>query len=1817
MPFKTEEAEWLRKTRSLSGLKGHLTRQLVTLDKVLPRVVNSPSQAALDSLTSASKKMNEAFTKLEELASELMEESEFDEDYTTIEKYLGEADTLYKKYTEATLDAFAQATALRAVPQPPPPPGAAAAAAAPRQERPRIVEALRPDKLGKEATPVELRQWIARIKAFFSASGLDKCDINEQKAHFRACLESKLEAKLTLKIDNALEVLQEVDTSCLNVLRKEFKLKYPLFSRRMDYFYTKKKPGETPTEWSARLRAMADEADVEHLTVDQIHLFRLVAGVDDARLREKLMDLADPTEQQVEQLIASFEANQHASNSLTGGAAAAAASAYKKKSGQQGGEKKRLTREEMKGRCFGCGQPDYKPGHECPAKELICRNCSKKGHKSWVCQSPSKKKATAAVAAEQEGENQQQQQSYAQVVQQPQPQQQQQQQPAQHAMPAYSSYDFIHMVIVNNRVAEADRPTPRLSLNMRASPTGPMLTYRALPDSGATRTVVSADLARRMQCKLRPTTTTLVAANGSVMDCPGKTYIMVYNSKGEKVHTLDALVSSSMTDEMLISWHDLIGLGVISSSFPYTERVAAVQDAPIRTFSQVQKQLMDEFKDVFREAESKHTPMKGEPMKIHLRDDLEIKPIRCSTARQVPIHHQGDAKHLVKKLLEQQIIERVTWPTAWCSPAFFVPKDSGKGVRLITDFTQLNKFIKRPVHPFPSAADIMSNIPGGSTWFAALDAVQGYFHVPLEEKSRDLTTFLLPSGRHRYLRAPMGMSASSDEWCLRSDVIIEDVEGAQKIVDDVLVTAASEEELLEKVRQILRNCRQTGIAISTKKFQFCQRVKFAGYIVSDKGVEADPDRVKAIKDFPVPTDVTSLRSFLGLAQQLGSFIPDLAHMTHDMRQLLKDKIEWQWLEEHQKSFEETKAALTGPKLSVVHYDPKLPTELHTDASKLKGLGYALMQKTAEGTKLVKCGSRSLGPAEKNYAVIELECLGIKWATEQCKHWLQGHPGYQVVTDHRPLVGIFKKSLDDISNVRIQKWREWLVGYSFSVTWLAGAKNCLADALSRSPVFEPQEEEYVATAVVARCTTDSDPSLSHIAKASLEDELCKRTIQKIRQGEDPKKMSINDPCRLFASVWDELSAEGPLVVLNGSRIFVPPAARKEVLSALHMGHCGVVRTQQLARQLYYWPGITNEIKMMIDSCEACSINRAANPKQPEIEPTPYSELYPMAEVGVDLCEYKGVHHLVLVDRYSGYIMVARLNALDTGAVTKRLWDWFLEAGRPGVLRSDYGPQFRTEFEEFCSRMGIRHEISSAYNPSSNGLSENGVKQVKALLQKTKNFDEFREALAEWRNTPRADGLSASQLFMGRRQRTALPILPTALRETVTREEAVKTRTKTWESRESDRSQGTHELKPFKVGDKVRAWNKKSGKFDIKAKVTGIRNAGRSYTIEDGDGYISTRNRRLLNALYEEERVGENAPVSSPVSSAPTSGTPQTLRRSPRFAAARCVKSVGPATSVHPSATVWNTAKKRTESTQQSGSHRSFGIGPGTSGPMNILPWEVARARSRRTRPGPPSCTAPGLSSYRLPHSGAGWVSSSPFCPGESAVASRQSGTHLPSTTTTTKEWDSQCATVRPHGLLPSKKKKTRAGFVCSTTSTRHFSISTSQRQEPRSFQPCLSYSFLQGFGSSAGGTAGGDGDRTDDKSGLGQASSSPPSEKGTSWDEFPPLRHESRGSCSFRSDTGKRREDERRGDEKERGIESLREGWSAGRVYVTWPEGEMKRSSSFSKQPQWDSQQPQGASREMSRISSDSTTSSMATTAATATATATHAGSRHGLSWPKP
>ena len=190
-------------------------------------------------------------------------------------------------------------------------------------------------------------------------------------------------------------------------------------------------------------------------------------------------------------------------------------------------------------------------------------------------------------------------------------------------------------------------------------------------------------------------------------------------------------------------------------------------------------------------------------------------------------------------------------------------------------------------------------------------------------------------------------------------------------------------------------------------------------------------RFRPIQEFLIPTNITELRSFMGLVNQLGDFTDQISFAALPLRDLMKHRSPFVWMPCHGGAFTAVKMALVSPP-SLAQYDPSLPTVLHTDASRRKGLGFALLQQHGEQWRLVQCGSQFLKDSETCYAIVELELLAVVSAVQKCRLYLLGLSSFNVVTDHQPLIPVLNHyTLDMVEYPRFQRLKAKLSMYTFN------------------------------------------------------------------------------------------------------------------------------------------------------------------------------------------------------------------------------------------------------------------------------------------------------------------------------------------------------------------------------------------------------------------------------------------------------------------------------------------------------------------------------------------------------------------------------------------------------------------------------------------------------------------------------------------------------------------------------------------------------------------------------------------------------------------
>ena len=221
---------------------------------------------------------------------------------------------------------------------------------------------------------------------------------------------------------------------------------------------------------------------------------------------------------------------------------------------------------------------------------------------------------------------------------------------------------------------------------------------------------------------------------------------------------------------------------------------------------------------------------KTEPVRLHLKESAI--PVAIYTARQVPFLLMQPVKQALLKMVEQDIIEPVTYPTEWSSG--IVPVPGKTKVRICIDFRKLNISLKREIFHIPTFDELSSKLAGVKV-MSKLDAASGFFQIPLDGKSRDLTTFLTPFGRYRFKRLPMGINVAPEIYQRKMCELLEGIEGVLIFMDDIVVHGKSLEEHNNILEEVLKRIRESGLKLNKEKCEFSKnKLEFLGHEISER-----------------------------------------------------------------------------------------------------------------------------------------------------------------------------------------------------------------------------------------------------------------------------------------------------------------------------------------------------------------------------------------------------------------------------------------------------------------------------------------------------------------------------------------------------------------------------------------------------------------------------------------------------------------------------------------------------------------------------------------------------------------------------------------------------------------------------------------------------------------------------------------------------------------------------------------------------------------------------------------------------------------------
>lgn len=521
-----------------------------------------------DPSPTAARKLEDLHARLEATYDDLIKQA-----YNTHQKDVD--NTEYKEKLQTLGDAFnpvsrdilkaissCNKAGVGAAPIPQQPPNPAYGASKP-------ISALKPFKLTRDTKPVELRHWINQFKAYYNTSHFEVYDHVDQQAFFRTCMDPLLYDRIQSRIhpNTPIFTADPDDDSCIKLLKEEFDLEYPIFARRFDFFRASQPKGQAFSDFIAKLDGQAEEADIDAIRIEDIYVFRYICACTDPKLKEKLLKLEQPTRRDIRRLVRNYEVTETNLKATLDTVKANKASGKNKpqrqSSSKDKGDSDRNAREykrnqnleHLKGKCFRCAEEDHS-AYDCPLKNKICNYCSKKGHVKAAC---SKHYRDKKKSASHPGSSAHSRATCAETNRDSSASRDSSTSRGFSASPQPPAASSVTRAFTRRTVS---RPTPRINVNYKVGNIN--FQFPSLPDTGATRTIISHSLLKKHAIPIsRAPDEMLYAANEKSMAVEGCVHLQASIGNDDPV-TIDALITSDMSDEILISWHDLIALRIIS-----------------------------------------------------------------------------------------------------------------------------------------------------------------------------------------------------------------------------------------------------------------------------------------------------------------------------------------------------------------------------------------------------------------------------------------------------------------------------------------------------------------------------------------------------------------------------------------------------------------------------------------------------------------------------------------------------------------------------------------------------------------------------------------------------------------------------------------------------------------------------------------------------------------------------------------------------------------------------------------------------------------------------------------------------------------------------------------------------------------------------------------------------------------------------------------------------------------------------------------------------------------------------------------------------
>ena len=657
----------------------------------------------------------------------------------------------------------------------------------------------------------------------------------------------------------------------------------------------------------------------------------------------------------------------------------------------------------------------------------------------------------------------------------------------------------------------------------------------------------------------------------------------------------------------------------------------------------------------------------------------------------IPLKMLAMAKEKIQSMVDSGILTRVK-SALHTHPAFFGIKPN-KTLRLLINAVYLNQFLLRRAVHIPTIDELLYQVTACMI-FTALDLTGGYNQVKLDPEFAKYVNIVLPFGTYQYNVMPQGLKTSVEAFQGLMRAILGDLEFVLIYLDDILILSKSPAEHIEHVKIVLQRIIDNHIRINLDKSYFgVLELKYLGFILNQKGIRANPEKVDAIYKMPIPGTQKDLRSQLCSISFFRRFIPNLASIVAPLNNMIGKNRIFTWNNKFENRLLHARQLLAKKTLLVY---PRFDKTFHIycDASDY-GVGVAIFQyDDKEVPQPIYFYSKKFHGAQLSYSVVHKEALAVISILQHLRKILYGCK-LVIYTDSLNL-----SHLQTSNSRKLQRYHLEISDFDFEIKHIAGADNVVADYLSRMDYSLEAKNEILSMELFPLST-------NYIRNEQLKDREIQKIIADFENGRNTERYHMQT-----------IEEKEILCLKDTNRMIVAKNIQKDLLTWTHetFGHPGISRMTNTLKNYVHWRNMAKDIAIYVQHCHICQISKKNKRNYGKLtasnidlecrkfEVVAIDIVGPMAVSDEDGFEYN--HILTIIDIKTRYIELVPLNS-TTGLELATAFDeeWICRYPRPRLVLSDQGKNLiGKEMEELLDSYGIRHTYTTTYNPQCNSICE---------------------------------------------------------------------------------------------------------------------------------------------------------------------------------------------------------------------------------------------------------------------------------------------------------------------------------------------------------------------------------------------------------------------------------------------------------------------------------------------------------------------------------